>query len=113
VGSAFLVLSGVLFWQHKLAAFQVTALLGATLLIAGVLLPARLGPVYRGWMRLADLISRVTTPTFMAVVYFFVLTPIGLIMRISGWRPIEHQLQHGTFWRSRVGSPPSDLRRQF
>ena len=55
-----------------------------------LLIPTLLGPVNRAWMGLAHLISKVTTPIFMGVVYFVVLTPIGLGMRLAGRRPLVH-----------------------
>ena len=113
VGIAFLVLSGVLFWRGKDTAFQVMSALGGVLLLAGLVLPGRLGPVYRAWMAMALAISKVTTPIFMAVVYFVVLTPTGLIMRVVGKRPMTHRLENGSFWHSTAGRPKSDLRRQF
>lgn len=113
VGTAFLVLSGILYWRDHATAFQVTAGLGATLYVAGAIIPGLLGPVYRGWMGMALAISKVTTPIFMGIVYFLVMTPTGLIMRVVGRRPISHPLKDGGFWHSTAGRTPSDLRRQF
>jgi hypothetical protein len=113
VGTAFLVLSGILFWREKETAFQVTAALGGLLYVAGAIIPGLLGPVYRAWMGMALLISKVTTPIFMGVVYFVVLTPTGLIMRLLGRRPINHQVKDNGYWHVTAGRTPTDLRRQF
>ena len=113
VGTAFFVLTAILWWREKSTAMQVTGGLGATLYVAGAIIPAYLGPVYRGWMKMALMISKVTTPIFMSIVYFVVLTPTGLIMRIVGRKPMTHPLQDGSFWHSTEGRPVSDLRRQF
>jgi Saxitoxin biosynthesis operon protein SxtJ len=113
VGAAFLVLSGILFWREKQMAMQVTAGLGVTLLVAGALVPGYLGPIYRGWMGMALMISKVTTPIFMGLVYFLVLTPTGLVMRLLGRKPMTHPLESGSFWHSNADRPKSDLRRQF
>ena len=50
--------------------------LGGALALAGLVVPRDLGPVERAWMGLAHPISKVTTPIFMGVMYFLVLTPI-------------------------------------
>ena len=113
VGTAFLVLSGLLFWREKELAFQITAGLGGVLWVLGATIPGRLGPVYRAWMRMALAISKVTTPIFMGVIYFVVITPPGLIMRLVGRHPMKHPLSDGGFWHSTKGRPKSDLRRQF
>lgn len=113
VGTAFLLLSGLLFWRDKELAFQITAGLGVGLWVLGTIIPGYLGPVYRAWMRMAFAISKVTTPIFMGLVYFVVLTPTGLIMRLVGRKPMSHPLTEDGFWYSTEGRPKSDLRRQF
>jgi len=113
VGVAFLLLAGLLFWRDKEVLYPIVASLGGVLLLAGLLVPGRLGPIYRGWMQMAVAISKVTTPIFMGVVYFLVLTPTGLIMRILGRKPIRHSPDGGTFWQSTHGRPKGDLSRQF
>ncbi len=108
VGGAFLALAGVLWWRGRAAGVLVCAALGGALILAGLLLPARLGPVSRAWMGLARLMSRVTTPIFMGIVYFVVLTPIGLLMRLFGKNPIRRPAAEGSFW---VRRPASDAKR--
>lgn len=49
-----------------------------------IVAPATLDPVYRGWMKLGVLISRVTTPIILGVVFFLVIMPLGLIRRMFG-----------------------------
>lgn len=113
VGIAFLLLAGLLFWRDKETLWRIVAGLGGGLLLAGVLVPSSLGPVYRAWMKMALVISRVTTPIFMGIVYFLVMTPTGMIMRVLGKKPIEHPAREGSFWQSTEGRPPGDLERQF
>ena len=85
------------------------------LLVAGALIPTRLGPVYRGWMGLALVISKVTTPIFLGVVYFLVITPSGVAMRMLGRDPLRPKRQDGTYWIRREAGPSrrSDMTRQF
>lgn len=113
VGAAFLALSGILFWRDKAMAFQVTMALGTALWVLGLIIPRHLGPVYRGWMKMALMISKVTTPIFMGVVYFVVLTPTGFVMKALGRRPMRHSGDGGTFWHANAERPKSDIRRQF
>lgn len=53
--------------------------------------PATLRTFYRLWMRLALLLSRITTPIVMAVVYFLVITPLAFIMRVAGRDPMARR----------------------
>ena len=71
-------------WRGKPRTAAVLLTLGGVLVIAAVTVPTMLGPVERAWMALARLISKVTTPIFMSVVYFLVITPIGFARRMSG-----------------------------
>jgi hypothetical protein len=77
-------------------------------------LPAQLGPVHRAWMGLAHLLSRVTTPIFMSVVYFVVITPVGLLKRLFGRNPMKAALANGSYWVPReADAMRGDMERQF
>ena len=114
MGIAFLVLAALLqFWRHKEIAAGIAGALGALLVLASLLVPSRLGPVQRAWMGLARLISKVTTPVFMGVVFFIVITPIGLLMRIFGRKTLVRHEQSGGFWMAPASGGRSDMERQF
>lgn len=112
VGTAFLALAAVAWWRSRPLAYVVLGALGAVLWVAGLAVPGRLGPLKATWMRLAHAISLVTTPVFLGVVFFLVIAPIGLVMRLSGRSPIRHQPVESSFWFRRTDES-SDLRRQF
>ncbi len=90
VGAAFLVLGAFVWWRGNLTLATVFGALGGTLGVLGVAVPGKLGPLNAAWMGLAHLISKVTTPIFMGIVYFLVITPIGFVMRLFGWNPLRH-----------------------
>jgi O-antigen/teichoic acid export membrane protein len=66
-------------------------------LIAGVLgiwalaAPQSLRPIYRGWMRFGLLLSRVTTPLILGIVFFLVILPVALVMRLFGHDPLARR----------------------
>lgn len=114
VGAAFLVLAGVLFWRGHDVVASVPAVLGGSLLLAGLAVPGRLGPVLRAWMGLAHAISRVTTPIFLGIVFYGVLTPTGFLRRAFGGNPVRHVARDGSYWAPRPAERRrSDLHRQF
>lgn len=114
VGLAFLALAGVLWWRERLTLALGAASLGGLLLVAGLLVPGKLGPVYRAWMALAAAISRVTTPIFLGIVYFLVMTPIGLVRRVLGGNPVVQEPNAGSYWKKRdKGKRKGNLERQF
>ena len=114
VGGAFLAITAILWWRQHATAMLVTGSLGGALMLAGLLIPRHLGPVERAWMGLAHAISKVTTPIFMAVLYYLVLLPAGLIMRMFGNRPLVHPAGENGYWILRSkGESPSTMERQF
>ena len=115
VGGAFLVITGILWWRGHHGAVPYTGALGTVLAVAGLLIPTMLGPVNRAWMGLAHLISKVTTPIFMGVVYFVVLSPIGVGMRLFGRNPMAHATGDRGYWFERGTSEldPARMERQF
>ncbi len=109
---AFGVFAGVSWWRGGETVPLVLGNLAAAFALGGLLVPGQLGPVHRAWMGLAHAISKVTTPIFMGVVYFLVITPIGLLRRTFGGNPLRAH-QGVTGWVDRTQSPRGDLTRQF
>lgn len=114
VGGAFLVL-GLLMWRRAhLTNAYVTLALAIVLIAGGLIAPASLGPIYRGWMALAGAISKVTTPIVMGLIFFLVLTPAGLLGRLFGHRPLARAPGGKTYWQSRpVGNRRGDMDHQY
>ncbi len=114
VGIAFLILGGVLrFSRHRATAGAVLGGLGALLVVATLVAPSHLGPLRRAWMGLGRAISQVTSPVLMGIVFFLVISPIGLLMRLFGRRPLVHRERDGSFWVDRASRSRGDLERQF
>ncbi|MFO7260849.1 MAG: SxtJ family membrane protein [bacterium] len=113
VGAAFLGLAVVFWWRAHAFSMRVAGALGVLLLLAGLLIPSRLGPVHRVWMGLAHAISKVTTPVFMGLLYFLVLTPVGIVRRTLGRDPLVRPAGP-SYWIERdAAHRRSDLERQF
>jgi len=78
------------------------------------MIPTYLGPVERGWMKLAHLISKVTTPILMGAMDLLVLTPIGLLRRTLGGSPMVHAPHDASYWKPRPeGHRAGNLSRQY
>ena len=102
VGGAFLVFGGIALWRGKQRTATVLFTLGGLLVVAALVAPTALGPVERAWMGLAKVISKVTTPIFMGVVYFLVILPIGLVRRLTGNSPIVPRGRAASRWDEHV-----------
>jgi len=105
-------LASVAWWRGRLIAATVLITFAGLLLGTGLLLPARLGPVRQAWMGLATALSKITTPLVMALLYFAVITPVGLLLRVVGRNPLKRQLSS---WVARPAEARKrrDMERQF
>ena len=81
-------------------ATTVLGALGAALIVLGLTVPVLLKPVYRVWMALAVVLGFVMTRVILTVVYYLIMTPIGLIMRLLGKDPLHRRLDPGasSYW---------------
>ena len=110
---AFALIAAVTTWRGSETIALVSGSVALVLLVAGVSVPSRLSPIERGWMALAHAISRVTTPIFMGIVYFVVLTPAGLIRRTFGRNPLVHSGASGSYWEPRPAREAEAKRRRM
>ena len=113
LAAAFGVLAAITWWRGREYAPIVLGTVAGLFLLGGVLVPSRLGPVQRGWMGMAHAISKVTTPIFMGVVYFLVITPAGLLRRLFGNNAVRSAPGKASGWVDRRTTPRGDLTRQF
>lgn len=110
---AFLLLAGILWWRGTPRLALALAIVGILLALAGVAIPSRLGPVQWAWMGMAKAISKLTTPIVLGIVYYAVITPMGVARRFLGGSPVRRTGDASTWWVSRRESPKGDLERQF
>ena len=113
VGAAFAALGGLVLWKGHVQAAYALLIAGGILAAAGLAVPTRLGPLERAWMGMALAISKITTPVVMSVIYFIVLTPVGLLRRVVGGGSLRRDPSEPSHWIERGGSEPGDLQRQF
>jgi len=114
VGAAFLVFAGIALWRDHALTARVLSALGAALVAGAAIAPRALLPVEAAWMRLAHLLSRITTPVILGAFYFLILTPIGLTRRAFGRRGLPSPRPGQSMWTERAeGFRRGDLTHQF
>jgi len=116
IGSVLLLLSAFLFWKAKSSAVYF-GIIGGTLMVAGLILPGVLKPVFRAWMAFAVVMGFVMTRVILTVLYFGMFTPIALVLRLLGKDLLEEQWDKnaGTYWLKRKPEPydPASTERMF
>ncbi len=53
-------------------------------LILGILNSKILAPLNKGWVKFGELLGRIIAPFVMFLVFFIILTPIGIILKLFG-----------------------------
>ncbi len=77
---------------------------GAAISIIGLLIPLFMRIVFVGLMYLTFPIGFVVAHVLLAAIYYVVLTPIGLFMRLAGYDPMgrhEPESKSGSYWTVR------------
>ncbi|MBX3228100.1 MAG: hypothetical protein KIT84_27255 [Labilithrix sp.] len=91
--------------------------IAAVFLLVTLVAPRVLAPLNLLWFKLGLLIGKVTSPIFLGVFFYFVLTPLALFLRVLGKDFLRLHRDGGaaSYWipRSPPGPEPASLRRQF
>lgn len=95
--------------------FYVSVTCGPALLAGALIWPRALAPVERGWSLLAHALGWINTRILLAFVFFVVLAPIALFMRVIGKDPLERRPDRGrsTYWRTREPAEADRLTRPY
>jgi hypothetical protein len=114
VGAALLLLGALLLAGGKAGGLFLS--IGMLLLLAAAFAPWVLRYIYKPWMTLAFALSWVVTRLILTLLFFLVVTPLGLLQRLCGKRPLEFRFRTGenTYWQARTTHPvPADYEKQF
>jgi hypothetical protein len=90
-----------------------------SLIIAGIffflafVLPKALRPLNLLWFKFGLLLNRIVSPLLMGIVFYFIVTPMGLIMKLLGKDLIGLKLDKNakTYWIER--EPPGPGKESF
>jgi saxitoxin biosynthesis operon SxtJ-like protein len=116
VGTAFAVLGGVSWWRGHHTPPLVLWTLAVALIVPGLVVPAALGPVQRGWMRFGHAVGEVNSRILLTVVFYVVFAPVGFVLRRIR-DPLDRSLAgpRESGWMKRAPAPVDRARyeRQF
>lgn len=70
-----------------------------------------LAPLNALWMKFGALLGRIVSPLVIGAIFFLMLTPISLLMRLGGRDELRLKSQNRiTFWRERERAEPLESR---
>ena len=84
--------------------------------VVTVVAPRILKPLNILWFKFGMLLGAIIAPLVMIIVFFVVVTPIGLLMRLFGKDPLRlKRAATDTYWIKRETNPenPSSMKNQF
>ena len=116
VGGVFAVLGLLFLLRHK-GHWPYFLWPGSALVLFGAILPRALKWVYIAWMSLAFVLALVMAHVILTLFFFLVITPTGLIARLTGKDFLSLKLDRAapSYWIPREPKPktPADYERQF
>jgi hypothetical protein len=116
VGGVLVIIASFLFYFAKPSAIYFVVV-GAFLVLTGLIYPQVLKPLNKLWMGLAIVLGFIMSRVILTIFFFFVLTPISFIARIFGkkFMVLKYDKSAKTYWekRSIIQKKPIDYERQF
>ena len=90
-----------------------SAIISFILLALGVLNSKILTPLNKLWFKFGIFLSKIISPLIMGIIFFLVVTPIGLIMKIFGKDVLNLKYnKNQSYWIEKKG-PKSKMKNQF
>ena len=82
-------------------------------LVLGILNSNILTPLNKLWYKFGVLLGKIISPIIMGIIFFLVVTPIGLLMRLLGKDILNLKYSNNkSYWIEKTG-PKSKMKNQF
>jgi hypothetical protein len=106
IGIFFGLIAGILIWKGK--PFLVWAGLASVFFILGLVSPFVLKPFQKVWMGLAVTIGWFMSRVILGIVFFLVLTPLSVALRLTGKQFLDMDFRKDgpSHW---IPKPPEDM----
>ncbi|MCV6639183.1 SxtJ family membrane protein [Candidatus Albibeggiatoa sp. nov. NOAA] len=75
-----------------------------------LIVPIALRPVFWLWMRIGDVLGWINTRLILGILFYFLITPLALVMRIFGYRPLELRAKQPELDSYRTLSKPRPIK---
>jgi hypothetical protein len=116
VGIVLILISLLLWYLGKTSFVYFSSIGGLFVILAFIAIPI-LRPFHKLWMMLALAMGFVMSRVILTILYYFILTPIGLIAKLVGkkFMPVRFDKSALTYWEKRENPVKQqiDYERQF
>lgn len=116
IGITLAFLAGLFLWR-KSNYYSYFFIVSAVFLFLGAVMPILLKPIHKVWMPIAVVIGWVMTRVILIVLFYLVVTPIGLLARLFGKDFLSRKFDKatGSYWivRKSTGFDKKSYENQF
>lgn len=114
VGGVCLLMTAWRYFAHHQLMIWLLAT-GVLLILCAVIVPQVLNPLRLLWDRTGHVLGIINTTIILFLLYFLIITPIGLIMRLLGKNNLDLKLNSGvsTYWKQVKQTEQSSMKQQF
>lgn len=108
------IFGGIHFLKGHVSAYPWFFWIALTILFLGVIVPRFLRPIFIVFTKIAHAIGWFNTRVILVIVYYLVLTPIGLVLKIFGKDILDIKAKENTqtYWKERKNIK-TQLTKQF
>ena len=102
IGAVLIAIMMLLFWKEK-QSYDILMIVGVVLCVTSLILPVILKPFYFAWMTFAVILGWIMTRVILSLVFYGIITPIGLLSRLVGKEFLNLKLnkKENTYWNNR------------
>jgi Ca2+/Na+ antiporter len=98
MGGALCLVAAIRIWRRGVDDTAVGAILVAVAFAIAAFIPTDpLASVYRYWMRFAEALGWINTRILLIVIFYLVVTPLGLVMRLLRRPPLD-MARRDSYW---------------
>jgi len=100
VGGVLCGIALLLLWRKRVTRAEVIGAIGAVLVVLGWLRPRLLAWPSALWWRFARALAYVNTRVLLTVLFGLVLTPLGIVWKLTGKDPLHRRRTSASGWSS-------------
>jgi hypothetical protein len=115
VGGIFFLLGLWIYYRSQSPLGIVFFVIGALLLLFGLVSPNSLSQVFKIWMGLAFALGWLMSRVLLTILFYFVITPIGFVAKVVGkdFLDINYKMKRESYWIIRSIDKKVDYTKMF
>jgi hypothetical protein len=98
VGTVLCVIALLLIWRGRIGRAEWVGGAGLVLLVFGLARPRLLKPVSDVWWKFSAVLGWFNARVLLSIIFFLILTPLGLVWRLTGKDPLARRLRNWPGW---------------